>query len=400
MRLREPIVPMMIQTRPQTLRVDARRQAPIPAPLGTMDKILRSCPTDEEIHEIHRDFLFTFDSKPAVMRCSRGGDEYGVLLTLYDAFRCMRALTFESAIPLIGATNLYDWLKAGRIVGVHVQDSDEFSHIVGPGWPMYIRRDVLAGGWNRQWDNGVGLGMKSTIALLVHEGAHVILGKVHDCSGAEAELEAGWHFKQTSEYGSGTMYRPDGTIAYVVPLVDGHKRGDPVSADGRVLSAGDPLLKIPKVWGNDSTLEYGGAWAAQYWFNVWLADRSGANLTGDEKASAAASAHALLTSGRLSCGKPLAPPSGLVVASPEVLKLPPGRADRFSHLDVQTARPSSPVALRTSGASVGETSSGAAPIVLGGVGTGILLLAQVATGVAVLPLAAGILYSLLRRSIE
>jgi hypothetical protein len=45
---------------------------------------------------------------------------------------------------------------------------------------------------------------------------------------------------------------------------------------------------------NDSSLEYGGAWAAQYWYYRWLVDHTGSQLSSAEKLKATEAANGLL----------------------------------------------------------------------------------------------------------
>lgn len=123
-------------------------------------------------------------------------------------------------------------------IAVHVFDGDGFSR---SGRPILIRRGSLLRG-SAQWDDGAGVGMVGLVELLVHEGFHTISGVAHDCRDAYGNL------------------------------------------------------------GLDSSLGYGGAWAAQYWFDRWLAEHSGSYLSDAQKRSAANLAEELRTDGSLSCG--------------------------------------------------------------------------------------------------
>lgn len=311
------------------------------ADAGTVDAILRSCPTAAEIAAIERDFKFTFETDPGPIVCTPGGSEYGARLALINAFRCMKALTFDKPIPVLNAANIYAWLK-GHGVAINVIDAGDSNAATRT---LNIYGAVLGGSEKRVWSDDRGNGMVALIGLLVHEATHAITGKGHDCSGAAwfyepgyRTIEDGTQFEDVSwlpwpgDSPKGppkdpvivrpyTMYTPDGAI-----LLRMVRAADP---GGRVGSGGTPGVlrfedkdgapiymvdwkggqksplfdKIPEVWNNDSSLEYGGAFAAQYWYLKWLADHSTTHLSTQEKEWAAKSANDLRTGGRLSCGR-------------------------------------------------------------------------------------------------
>lgn len=227
--------------------IAARRLAASPIN-SLVDRVLGSCPSAEEVATILRDFPITFDFDADPIRCGQPG----ALLAIINAYRCMKVINFDVPMPLFNAKNLYDWFrshgKSGKGYGVHVFSYDDSSH-AGDGFAN-IRKQVVMQPQELAWDNGVGSGMVSLVGLLVHEAAHSVLSKGHNC------------------------------------------------VDGSV----------------DSSMEYSGAWAAQYWYNRWLAEHSGPALSANQKASMARVAEELRTNsppGRLSCGKvaPVAKPT-------------------------------------------------------------------------------------------
>jgi hypothetical protein len=309
----------------------------------TMDEIMATCPTAGEIASINRDFKFTFGAEPGPIRCGdprlvRGHAAPrtpGVLLSLYQAFRCMRALTFDAPMPVANERNLYVWLKKNDI-GINVIGSEELSS--GGTRVLQLRKAVFTGEWTLAWDNGRGSGIGGLIGLFVHEATHAITGKGHDCSGATSLYDPGYRtiedgpcFSDGRYLGDPrfppggplvcpyTMYAPDGAVMFRVrrgtfERPDGTKGDYPnyLWADGSQIpndALNAILKKVPEVWNNDSSLDYGGAWAAQYWYNRWLAEHSGSSLSEGEKASAAVVADDLLVMGRLSCGKRLLRPT-------------------------------------------------------------------------------------------
>lgn len=221
--------------------------ATIPAasrPVRLLDDVLSSLPTAAEVAAIERDFALTFDFNPggvAVAGASPFASAPSRLVrdmpttarsSLVNALRCLRELTFDSPVPVVGAANIYDWLRRNNNA-IHVFSTGEISHA---GQPMKIRRSVVEGWWLRRWDDN-GIGMVVLAALLVHEATHYVNRIPHDCGN------------------------------------------------------------------DDSSLEYGGAWAGQFWFMRWLGEHSGGHLTGPQKLSALDRAGQLLRSGALSCGR-------------------------------------------------------------------------------------------------
>lgn len=234
-----------------------------------MDEILSSCPSPAEIASIQRDFVFKFDGEPGPAECihqqPKDGDDfqYNPLFSLIQAFRCMKALTFDSAIPLIGSNNLYSWLRDHRIE-INVFSAAGYSSAY-PNEPIHIQGGVF-GWWLESWTNENGLGMNSLIGLLVHETCHSIGFPGHNVSSNGHR----WIVANEELWRKGRGIDENGEwTAYIL------------TPDGRKISPFD--FNIPPwsdlIWAWDSSPEYGGPWAAQYWYQMWLAQHSNGRLT-------------------------------------------------------------------------------------------------------------------------
>jgi hypothetical protein len=335
-------------------------------------------------------------------------------------------------------------------IAIRVVDGDEASWADLKSHTIFILRAVLDGysdgGWNRQWEADTGYGMKAVIGLLFHETAHVALPeKIHDCSVVfdpekstySHDVYQCYRWIQSSTVGERwILLAQDGSVVFKILT-----SGKTVDIYGREMPEDDPVrTKVSKlIWNNDSSLEYGGVWAAQYWWNMWLAEHSGSYLTDDQKKLAKRDGDRLLTN-RMSCCK-LSPggvesiflamkalPTKLSAsdaayaeipkAAPDVRAMaliakPSGQAAiQPTTLRAQIPVPTEqPFFMRVTGGAVGETApepepnilartrqpESAAPIVLGAIGSGLLFLAEVSVGWAVLPLVGGIAWWLKKR---
>ncbi len=210
-------------------------------PFRTIADLLASCPSEEEKLAIRRDFNIVY--QPGVplgpWGCSVGGAESSIELTVYNAFRAMRLLQFDTPMPVIGADNLYEWLFGERLTQILVTVGETYSS--AHDGMMRIRSEVLGQLAQRQWVNfSSGTGLLDVVALLVHEGRHATGGPAHDCT------------------------------------INGAAR--------------------------DSTLGYGGSWAVQFWLYRWLAEHSGSYLSARDRQYAAGLADYILSSSFCSAG--------------------------------------------------------------------------------------------------
>jgi hypothetical protein len=188
-----------------------------PAPrreFDSLDELLESCPSTAEVAEIHADIKIVLDpavlAESASIHCTEGGDESSAALSIDNMFRAMRLIRFDRGLPLIGATNLYDWFKSSKISVHAFAASGPTSFSSASATTVHLNSFILSQANKRRWvDRYETVGMQDLVALLVHEARHTTRGGnlPHDCDGA-----------------------------------------------------------------SDSSLAYGGAWALQYNFDVWMAE--------------------------------------------------------------------------------------------------------------------------------
>jgi len=196
----------------------------------TVDGLLRTCPTLAERRQIHRDFNIVFDVPAPGFRCTYGGSETSMWLTVYNMFRAMKLINFDAPMPLIGVTNLYVWFRS---LGLTYYMGDYvYSHAGGN--EIHLRLDAINSTHfsSRVWmDLRAGGGLQNVIGLLVHEARHTV---------------------------------PGGGF--------GHNCG-PTATGG----ASDGVRM------RDSRLSWGGAYALQYWYYYWLGNHSAGYLSPDDK---------------------------------------------------------------------------------------------------------------------
>lgn len=203
-----------------------------PAAPALIDALLESCPTDAEVQSIHKDFKIVIDASvlPSMRAwsCTKGGRENSIMLSLYNSFRVMKLLTFDAPMPLIGATNMYDWLRSLGLTFHVITSAAVGGYNNAEGRDVYLLAEGLGGQDNRVWLNSsTQFGLMHFPALLLHEARHTVPGGgyPHNCSS----------------------------------------------------------------W--DSSLSFGGAWALQYYYYLWLANHSGPYMTQMQRIAAADTAN-------------------------------------------------------------------------------------------------------------
>lgn len=213
-----------------------------------VDELLSRCPSPETMAAIRRDFNISFDARlfsNESWACSTDGRESSAMLTVYNAFRAMRLIDFDARMPLLDATNLYEWLFSLDLANIHFTAGEQWSH--AERGALNLRGELLDSPEFRQWvDPRSAVGLVNIVLLIVHEARH---------ANAAGSPNA----------------NPDGTIGHVC------------SRDPSVENIHDP------------SIAYGGAWAAQYWTSRWFAEHSGHYLTSLEKRYAAGDAEAIRT---------------------------------------------------------------------------------------------------------
>ncbi len=144
----------------------------------SVDRLLETCPTAEEILSIRTDFNITFDSEVADnmydIPCTYKGTESSAQLGVYNAFRAMKLINFSSPMPYINATNLYDWLKSLNVM-IHIFDGEESSHAGGN--VIHLNSKAFSQEFHRFWyDRRHVCGLMDTVQLIIHEARHTTPG--------------------------------------------------------------------------------------------------------------------------------------------------------------------------------------------------------------------------------
>lgn len=224
--------------RPTTRRVSLARPSAY-----DVDELLSRCPSSETMAAIRRDFNISFDARllpDSSWSCSADGRESSAMLTVYNAFRAMRLIEFDATMPVLGTTNLYEWLFSLDLANIHFTFGEQWSH--AERGSLKLRGELLDASELRVWvDPRSAIGLMNVVLLIVHEARHA------------------------NAMGSPNA-NPDGTIGHVC------------SRDPSIENIHDP------------SIAYGGAWAAQYWTARWFAEHSGHYLTALEKRYAAGDA--------------------------------------------------------------------------------------------------------------
>lgn len=206
--------------------------------------LLAVCPTEHEIDEIVRDFDVTIDARvfnpyplwpghdERAWSCATNGQASTntIIANLVNALRLMKFIQFDEPVPLLGATNLYQWFRDARIrFRVFSDTSNTMSPfgdsttrtITFPASFLQLREREFMDMRFEDGTSGTGggvIGPWATIAVIIHEAWHVLSWKGHDC----------------------------GTT-------------------------------------NDSTREYAGAWMAHHYALLWLAEHSGSRIREEHK---------------------------------------------------------------------------------------------------------------------
>lgn len=156
----------------------------------TVDALLSTCPSPEEIAAIDADITIEVDPvvmadpNEAAMACTPGGSESSARLTLYNALRAMKLLRFDEAMPLLGYNNLYEWM---RDLGITLRISDQ-AISTGGGTQINLAWGPMTHPVKRVWFNpSSGGGLAGHLALIAHEARHTTPGGGHGhaCTGGD-----------------------------------------------------------------------------------------------------------------------------------------------------------------------------------------------------------------------
>ncbi len=199
-------------------------------PASGVDAILSSCPSTADRKLIASSleiYIEPWDGE--TYECTPGGNESSSTLLVYNLFRLARLIRFDRPMPIFQTTNLWDWMLTQRIAYRFAAGigSEGLPNLVTIGLPPVTLMPEY-----RQWTGfSDDVGMRAALTLLVHELCHSFTGRMHGC----------------------------------------------------------PPNALHPNTAADMSLEYGGAHAAEYWFNRWLAEHSVGNvLSAQQRANAAA----------------------------------------------------------------------------------------------------------------
>lgn len=163
----------------------------------TVDELLATCPSAEEIAAIDAEITIVVDpvvmadSNEAAMACTPGGTETSARLALYNALRAMKLIRFDEAMPTLGYNNLYEWV---RDVGITLRIANQ-AISTGGGTGINLAWAPMTALNKRAWvDPASGTGLDGLVALIAHEGRHTTPGGGfgHDCDGVrDSSYDAG-----------------------------------------------------------------------------------------------------------------------------------------------------------------------------------------------------------------
>ena len=196
-----------------------------PSHAQTIAELLTTCPTQTEINQIRSDFNLTFDTTTTLDTTFWGTDcvaGNGPKSPITRIYNAFRVMKYLQFDQPLQLLNTTNIYD--WLKGVHeIHFFSGSLYSSAGGGVINIRADIFQYPEEDQWLTPEGVGLATAVGLFVHEGWHDLAGVGHDCT------------------------------------------------------------TIP---GNDSSLEYNGAWAAQYWYFRWLTDHSGNFMTNTEKNAA------------------------------------------------------------------------------------------------------------------
>lgn len=153
--------------------------------MGSLDDMLATCPTADEIERFQTDFDIFFD--PAVGLPPFACEDANHQLAVYQALRAMSALHFDQPLPWT-SYSLYDWLQSA-ISGIVLTTTD-ISYCCDSQNRIVLKADLLSQPSYAYWyDPQSGIGLMSLVGLIVHEARHAEIGG-HTCGNSDdATLE-------------------------------------------------------------------------------------------------------------------------------------------------------------------------------------------------------------------
>lgn len=181
----------------------AYAEIPGTAPIGNIDVFLATCPSEDELAILERDFPVLFEppmrTKEPKYACHEPISHMRILsdqLAIYQALRVIRHMKLSDPLPWT-SLHPYEWLKTkiGAIVVSYTAKTASCCHVVyPPGKSEGVlaitipKADQQLLRWRTVWrDPQSGVGLVGLILLIFHEARHVDLP--HDCGSKDSSLD-------------------------------------------------------------------------------------------------------------------------------------------------------------------------------------------------------------------
>jgi len=184
--------------------------------------------------------------------CTQNGIESSVMLTIYNMFRLAYTLDFDTPMPVIGVTNVYGWLKTLNLIWYfrRATPDDPYSHAGGNGEENEVSLVAI--------DETASMGdLPSRYnPVFAYPYPHALPGP-----GNEPIVTS-------------VMNLPNVVLSLAVSL---HEARHTVRGGSRAHPCGRPPMhgNPAEPYTADPSLEWGGAWAVQYWFMLWCSQHAG-----------------------------------------------------------------------------------------------------------------------------
>jgi len=151
-----------------------------PTLVVSLDDLLATCPTEEEIERFQIDFDIFID--PEVGLPPYSCEDTNPRLAIYQALRAMSALYFDQPLPWT-SYSLYDWLR-GAVSGI-VLRATEISYCCDDQNRIVLKSELLSQPSYSSWyDPQSGIGLMDLVGLIVHEARHAEIGG-HTCGNSD-----------------------------------------------------------------------------------------------------------------------------------------------------------------------------------------------------------------------
>jgi hypothetical protein len=161
-------------------------------PAITVDDVLTTCPTADQINAIDGAIDLQFDADPTagtlVCTASAGSvDLTSLQERAYQAIIIMQRLQFTKPLPWTDQT-LYNWF-INTIDGIRFRDDITYSFCCEPGGYINVQTNNLSALETNQWISPyTGAGLKGLMVLYVHEARHNEVG-AHTCGDKDNTID-------------------------------------------------------------------------------------------------------------------------------------------------------------------------------------------------------------------